>query len=221
MNFKDAFDGVNRFGGWMVKRFVKKEEIKTRHFNKIKEEVLNHFLDMLRLQEEMDNRIIGLPLEEDSRIERRYKSINKELFKDTLNNHFTEINTIKKELEKKEALFNNSIIKLIKKLKKQFNKEFYEDSVKKFFILGHSNSPNLSLNIDYGGLMYGRKIICNSDEENSKKIKEKLEEIYTHNIGTEIKKDYIKLSKVRQKLISFIEKALASENLKGGCDFIK
>ena len=213
-----VFDIIIKIVSWIIKKF---EEIKTRHFDKIKKEVLNPFLDKLQLQEEKDNRMYSLPLKKDFTIESRYKSINSELFRDTLNNHFIEININKRELERKEEIFNNGVRKITKKLNKQFNKEFYEASIKRFFILGQNKYPNLNLHISYDDLMYGSSIICHSEKEKSIKIKEKLEEVYKNKIGKEIRNKYSELSKVRRILINSIEKALASENLKGDCKFIK
>lgn len=221
MNSNIIFSSINKLGIWIVKKFVKKEEIKTRHFDKIKEEVLNPFLNMLRLQEEKENRMINLLLEEDFAIERRYESINSELFRDVLENHFIEIKTNKRKLEGKEKLFDDNALKITKKLSKQFNKNFYEDSVKRFFILEQNKYPNLNLHIDYDYLMYGSSVICCSNEEDSKRIKEELEKIYKNKIGKEIKDIYLKLLKSRKKLITTIERVLASEILKGRCDFIK
>lgn len=221
MSSNSIFEGINKIGGWIVKKFIKKEEIKTRHFNKIKEEILSQFLNMLKLEEEKDNRMHPLPIRGDFLIIKNYESINMELFRDTLNNHFMEININKRKLEREEELFNNRIQKITKKITKQFNKEFYEDSVKRFFICGQNKYPNLNLHISYDNLMYGSSLICHSEEKNSIKIKKRLEEVYKNKIGKEIRNNYGELSKVRQKLISFIEKALASENLKGDCDFIK
>lgn len=221
MNSNIIFDSINKMGSWIIKKFIKKEEIKTRHFNKIKEEVLSPFLNMIKLQEEKEERIIRLPLKEDSNIEREYKSINSELFRDALNNHFMEININKKELEIKEERFNDGIQKITKKLTKQFNRSFYTDSMRKFFIFGQEKFPNLNFHISYDDLMYGSNIICRSEERVSIGIKRKLEELYKNKTGKEMRKKYSELSKARRKLINSIEKVLASENLKGDCNFIK
>ncbi len=63
---------VEKIGSWIVRKFVKKEEIKTKHLNKIKEEVLNPFLDMLRLQREIDDKMTRSSSKHDLSIKKKY-----------------------------------------------------------------------------------------------------------------------------------------------------
>lgn len=209
---------ISKSINWAIKKCIKQEEVRTRHLSRIKEGILNPFLQKLRSEEKTHKGYFPSLLPQDFKAENEFELINIELFKDALENHFSEIKNHQKELEEKKRLFDEKIKKITKRLEKKFNKHFYEKSIKGFFIFGQDK--NLKLGISYDRLMYNSSVICDSNEEDSKKIKESLEKIYKNKTGKEIRNRYTDLSKIRQKLIRSIERALVSEFLEGNCNFI-
>ena len=194
---------------------------KKSHFLRIKEEVLSPWLDKLTLDEEDEKRPFSFPTERDFRIENKYNSINEQLLEDVLKSHFQNLKPIKKALEKNKETLEKQIVKIANKLNLEYDKrEFDKVTLRKFFILGQDSFPNLNFHIDYSYLMYGIRVVCSSDETESKKIKERLESLYQSNECREIKKIHSKMEATRKTLVKEIKRALASESLHGKCEFI-
>jgi len=213
---------IDKGFSWLIKKLIRKEEIKDRHFNKIKEEVLKPLLNKIKLGKERSKGNYFLPIKGDFKVDKEFEGINQELLKDVLQVHFPKLKLLKSNLEVIEKELDKEVHTITLKLIKQFGKRgFYEETLKRFFILGQDTHPNLNLHIDYDNLMYGSSIVCNSNEEVSKEIKEQLEKRYNDVEGRKIREIYKKLKNKRDFLIREIEKALATENLPHKCEFIK
>jgi hypothetical protein len=213
---------IDKGFSWLIKKLIRKEEIKDRHFNKIKEEVLKPLLNKIKLGKERSKGNYFLPIKGDFKVDKEFEGINQELLKDALQVHFPKVNLLKSNLEVIEKELDKEVHTITPKLIKQFGERgFYEGTLKRFFILGQDTHPNLNLHIDYDNLMYGSSIVCNSNEEVSKEIKEQLERRCNGVEGRKIRLIYKKLENKRDFLIKEIEKALATENLPHRCEFIK
>lgn len=210
-------DNISKFGSWLVKRFIRKEEIKNRHFEKIKKEILEPFLERLKNEKQRYSRINYLVSEKDLLVLENYMSMNSQLLKDVLENHFTEIGNFKLQLDFFKRDFEKEINKLIVKLESDLEVKFYKDSLKRFFLGKKINSSEIK--IDGDQVVYGNHLICHSNENSSKIIKKTLESIAKNKSNLTNNSQMINL--LRNRLIVSIEKALASENLKKDCEFIR
>jgi len=212
-------------GVWGAIHIFKREEKSNDskdHLLRIRKNILAPWLDKVNLDKEKESSINFMPIGSEIYINEDYKAINKELFYDTLNNHFPKLKLIKSFIEKVESDVDKEIEKIIKGLNKEFKgKEFDKEALKRFFNLGQDTYPNLNIHIDYDHLMYGSRIITHSDEETSKKIKLKLEDLYRSRIGKKMKKLYIELKELRESLIKEIDKSIAMEKLPGRCNLLK
>ena len=203
-------------GSYLLSKKQQKAKIKERHFKKLKDEILEPWLNKLQLEAKRARYDLSHMTQNWMHTQERFERVNKELLND-LYFHFPKIKESKIEIEKEEDKLENKLDEAEQLLKKKYPPD--RNSLGHFLIEGNGKICNLYT--DYGGVMYGnqRIVYCNSNFFED--VIKELNALYENKIGKSIRIMYQKLLDKIDRLKTEIEKALALENLQFKCNFIK
>ncbi|MCX6817286.1 MAG: hypothetical protein NTU57_00325 [Candidatus Aenigmarchaeota archaeon] len=202
-------------GAYFIFRRQEKVKIQLMHFERIKLEVLEPWLDFLLQEDVMENWEDGQWTEAMN----EYESMNKQLLNDVLINHFPKLKILKRSFEKEKRIMKVKI----KQLEEIYKGRFPEletvvgKSIMNFFI---NESDLYKLHLETTNLSFGVKVIAHGEERLLSKLKTELEKDYGGKLGKETRKINHNIIKKSSLIHTEIEKALAIEKLPGKCNLI-